>query len=104
MADHFALVVSGHHGNELAALDLVPVAADREHLRMDVVMAVDFKEAAGDCRRIALLRQVDETVTRCRRRGGRRRRWLGRGHLRLGSPGQAAVKADLPPIDSVFVA
>ena len=67
-------------------------------------MAIDCKEAAGDCRRIAFLRQVDETFSTCRRRGSRWRRRLGRRRRQLGGPGEAAVKTDLPPVDSVLVA
>jgi len=106
MADHFALAVSGHHRNELAALDLVPVAVRRENLRVHVVMAIDFEEAARDCRRIGFLRQIDDIVARCRRRGRRGRRGqrrLNRRGVRLGAPGQATVKADLPSVDSVRV-
>ena len=50
MADHLALAVARHRRNKLAALDLVPVAVRREHLRVHVVMAIDFEEAAGDRR------------------------------------------------------
>jgi hypothetical protein len=32
-------------------------------------MAIDFEEAARDCRRIGFLRQIDDIVARCRRRG-----------------------------------
>ena len=70
MADHFAPVVSGHHGNELAAVDRVPVAVRRENLRVHIVMVIDFEEAARDCRRIAFLRQIDDIVARCRRWAG----------------------------------
>jgi len=107
MADHFALAVSGHHRNELAALDLVPVAVRRENLRVHVVMAIDFEEAARDCRRIGFLRQIDDIVARCRRRGRRGRRGqrrLDRRGVGLGAPGQATVKADLPSVDSVRAA
>ncbi len=67
MTDHLALAVARHRRNKLAAFDLVPVAVRREHLRVHVVMAIDFEEAAGDRRRIAFLRQIDDIVARCRR-------------------------------------
>ena len=70
MADHLALVAR-HRRDQLAALDLVPVAVRREHLGVHVVMAVDCEEAAGDRRRIAFLRQVDAIVARGRRQGRR---------------------------------
>ena len=72
MADHLAAAVARHRRNKLAALDFVPVAARREHLGVHVVMTIDFEEAAGDCRRIAFLRQIDDIVAcwrRYRRRG-----------------------------------
>jgi len=37
-------------------------------------MAIDFEEAARDCRRIGFLRQIDDIVARCRRRARRGRR------------------------------
>jgi hypothetical protein len=110
VADHLALAVPRHGRNEFAALDLVPVAAGREHFGVDVVVAVDFEEAAGDRRRIGFLRQVDDIVARGRRHGGRGHRLLGRGLVgggggrRLGVCIQAAVDADLPSIDAVFMA
>ena len=110
VADHLAPAVPRHGRNEFAALDLVPVAAGREHFGVDVVVAVDFEEAAGDRRRIGFLRQVDDIVARRRRHGGRGYRLLapglfggGRGR-RLGVSIQAAVDADLPSVDAVFMA
>jgi hypothetical protein len=104
MADHFAPVVSGHHGNELAAVDRVPVAVRRENLRVHIVMAIDFEEAARDSRRIAFLRQIDDIVARRRRWGRRGQRRVNRRGMRLAVPGQATVKGDLPSIDSMRVA
>ncbi len=67
MADHLAPAVARHHRHKLAALDLVPVAVCREHLRVHVVMTIDFEKAAGDRRRIAFVRQIDGIVARFHR-------------------------------------
>jgi hypothetical protein len=110
VADHLPLAVPRHRRNEFTALDLVPIAAGREHFGVDVVVAVDFEEAAGDRRRIGFLRQVDDVVTHSRRHGGRGHRLLGRVLFgcgrgrRLGVSVQAAVDADLPSVDAVFMA
>src|SRR5207237_3255503 len=98
MTDHLALAISRYGRNELAALDLAPITARREHLRVHVAVAIDGEKAAGDRRRIAFLRQVDDVVAGgC---GDGRRGWRpfvsGRG-LRVAS--QAAVNADFPSVD-----
>jgi hypothetical protein len=67
MADDATLAVARHRRDEFAVLDLVPVAAGREHLRVHVVTAVDFEEAARDSRRVVFLRQLNETFARRRR-------------------------------------
>ena len=105
MADHLAAAVARDRRDQLAALDLVPVATRREHLRVNVMMAVDLQEAAGDRRCIAFLDEVDNAALRrhrCRGSGGRRR--LGRRRRQLRISGHAAVEADLPSVDPMLAA
>ena len=74
---------------------------------MDVVAAVHFEKTAGDRRRIALLRQIEEVIVRRRRRRsrGRRHRFFAVGSSRkFGGRAQAAMDADLPAVDAVFMA
>jgi hypothetical protein len=105
MTDHLAIAVPRHGRNKLAALDLVPVTAGREHLRVHVVMAIDFEKAARNRRRIASLRQVDDVVRLARRECRRGYRYFGiRQKGRLRPSGQALVNADLPSVDSVLMA
>jgi len=82
VADDFALAVARHRRNEFPGLHLVPVTAGREHLGVDVVVAVHFEKTAGDRCRIALLRQIDDVIMRRRRNRGRRHRFFAVG----GSP------------------
>jgi hypothetical protein len=64
MTDDLALAISRDHWNEFATLDLVPVTVRREHLWVHVGVAIHCEKAAGDCRRITSLRQVDRVVAR----------------------------------------
>ena len=107
VADDFALAVPRHGRNEFSGLDLVPVTAGREHLGVDVVAAVHFGKQRAIARRIALLRQIDDVIMRRRRRRnrGRRHRFFAVGSSRkLGGRAQAAMDADLPAVDAVFMA
>ena len=104
MTDDLAFAVARYRREKLAALDLVPVATGREHLGMHVVMPVDFQEAASDPCRVVLLRQVDEIVARWGRVAGAAGGASTADWRRLGVSGQAAVKADLPSVDAMFVA
>ena len=70
VANHFALAVPCHGRDKFPGLDLVPVTAGREHLSVDVVVTVHFEKTAGDRRRIALLRQIDDVIARRRRNRG----------------------------------
>src|SRR5262245_14657072 len=60
MPNHLALLVARNHRNKLAPFDPFPVPAWREHVRVNVVMAIDFQKAASDSRCVALLRQIDQ--------------------------------------------
>jgi hypothetical protein len=71
MANNLALLVARNHRNKLAAFHPFPVPARREHVRVNVMMAIDFEEAASDSRCVALLWQIDQIFAGGR--SGRRR-------------------------------
>src|SRR4051812_27965159 len=101
MAHDLALAVARDHWNELATLDLVPVAVWREHFGMDIGVTVNGQEAAGDGRRIISLGDVDFVCTQgaCCGSGGR---FLGHGRGRWELLEQAAVDCDFPSIDATL--
>jgi len=99
MAHDLALAIARDHWDELATLDLVSVAMGREHVGMDIGVAVHGKKAAGDGRRIISLGHVDFVCTQAACSGSGR--WLlGHGLGRWEPFEQAAVNRDFPSIDA----
>jgi len=101
VTDDLPLAISRDHWDEFAALDLVPVATRREHVRVDVRVAINGEKAAGDGWRVSSLRHIDGVVAwvDC---GGRWRFLGGKPLGRLDLLGQAAVDTHFPFINAML--
>jgi hypothetical protein len=96
VTDDFPLAISCDHWDEFAALDPVPVAVWREHVRMDVRVAINGEKAAGDRRRVSSLWRIDGVVTWVASRGSRWWFHGGKPLGRLDRLGKATVDTHFP--------